>query len=266
MTKLILNRGVSWLLWLALAFVLITVTVWLSPLRGTAMDDEKIMMYPGDGLFGEPFDATGWFANGMYRRNRYADERVGFSNTGMTRVAPPPFPDWQLEDLRIWIAMGLEQPTPGGRVTPQAAIDQVGDPSFDPRHQIIYQGSGFIAPDEPTDGYAFYMLHDGKRYFVALDRDPISGKITSASRAISLGPRELEERLFEELETRRKLAAWRNAPGLRASSGQPCPYPGVWECLDCTPGGEKQRKFAHEAILPQVDGRDVTWRMVRGHQ
>lgn len=228
------------------------------------MDDEKIMMYPGDGLFGEPFDATRWFASGMYRRNLYQDGRPGFDDVGMTRIAPPPFLDTQLEHLRIRITMALDEPDRDLRPVPASAIERVMDPGFDPRPQIIYMGSGFDAPDKPVDGYSFYMLHEGKRYIASLDRDPVDGQIVSSRRVISLGAR--EERLFRELEEREKLTTWRNASGLRARSGEPCPHPGTWECLDCTPGPQNQKYFVHEAVLPQVDGRDVTWRMVRPYR
>nr|WP_255322065.1 hypothetical protein [Pseudomonas aeruginosa] len=49
--------------------------------------------------------------------------------------------------------------------------------------------------------------------------------------------------------------------GRQARSGEPCPWPGYWACEDL-PSGE--RLFAHGATLPQLEGRDVTWRLVRG--
>jgi len=45
-------------------------------------------------------------------------------------------------------------------------------------------------------------------------------------------------------------------PGARATSGQPCPYHGVWHCEDTPPGPQA---FAYGAPLPQVQERDVTW-------
>ena len=254
--------------WLMPALALIGATAWFSPLRGTAMNDEKIMMYAGGSLFGELFDATSWFASGMYRRDLYPDERRGFAQVGMTRIAPPPFPDSQLEELRIRIAGALDRSEGFDDVPrmPEAAIEKVRDQDFDPRPQIVYSASGFDAPDEPVDTYIFYMLYEGKRYFVTFDRDPVSGEIIMSSRDISLKNKEEEERRFRELEEQEKLAAWRNAPGLRARSGQPCPYPGTWECLECAPGLQNQRNFMHAATLPQVDGRDVTWRMVRAYE
>jgi len=49
-------------------------------------------------------------------------------------------------------------------------------------------------------------------------------------------------------------------PGLRAKSGQPCPYPGVWSCEDW-PSGEQT--FMHGVPLPEVEGRTVTWRLLK---
>lgn len=50
-------------------------------------------------------------------------------------------------------------------------------------------------------------------------------------------------------------------PGLRANSGQPCPYPGVWSCEDWPTG---EQTFMHGVSMPQVGGRSVTWKLVRG--
>lgn len=45
-------------------------------------------------------------------------------------------------------------------------------------------------------------------------------------------------------------------PCMRATSGQPCPYPGLWHCEDVPIG---PRAFTFGTPLPQVQGRDVTW-------
>ncbi|CAD5105747.1 hypothetical protein PSEWESI4_00002 [Pseudomonas carbonaria] len=47
----------------------------------------------------------------------------------------------------------------------------------------------------------------------------------------------------------------------RVVSGEACPWPGYWACEDL-PSGE--RLFAHGVTLPQWEGRDVTWRLLRG--
>ncbi|WP_206860802.1 type VI immunity family protein [Lysobacter changpingensis] len=48
--------------------------------------------------------------------------------------------------------------------------------------------------------------------------------------------------------------------GVRIRSGQPCPYPAVWECLDIPVGPQT---VMHGVPMPQVNGRDVTWQLVR---
>ncbi|CAD5106669.1 type VI immunity family protein [Zestomonas carbonaria] len=49
--------------------------------------------------------------------------------------------------------------------------------------------------------------------------------------------------------------------GARVTSGQPCPYPGVWHCEDIPIGPQT---FMHGVPMPRVEGRDVTWILVRG--
>ncbi|WJV25558.1 MULTISPECIES: type VI immunity family protein [Pseudomonas] len=51
---------------------------------------------------------------------------------------------------------------------------------------------------------------------------------------------------------------WVDLPphAMRITSGQPCPYPGVWYCEDIPVG---PRTFMHGVTMPQVQGRDVTW-------
>ncbi len=49
-------------------------------------------------------------------------------------------------------------------------------------------------------------------------------------------------------------------PGARCKSGEPCPWPGAWASEDVPTGA---RLMIHGQFFPQVDGRDVTWRLVR---
>ncbi|WP_244847474.1 PoNe immunity protein domain-containing protein [Caballeronia sp. SL2Y3] len=51
-----------------------------------------------------------------------------------------------------------------------------------------------------------------------------------------------------------------DTPGMRARSGEPCPYPGVWTCEEAP---SIERAFGHGVTLPTLDGRAVTWRLVR---
>ncbi|WP_454726510.1 MULTISPECIES: hypothetical protein [Cupriavidus] len=49
--------------------------------------------------------------------------------------------------------------------------------------------------------------------------------------------------------------------GSITASGQPCPWPGYWACQELPTG---ERWFAHHERFPEVDGRPVTWRLMRG--
>ncbi|WP_187669615.1 hypothetical protein [Zestomonas carbonaria] len=215
---------------------------------------EKIMMIPAREQ--PAFDATRWFTSGMYRRKESPLEGWKYNPYGMTRVSPPAFPSEQLPELRDWIAFGIKNDY--GKMTlevPDVADDLLRDERFDPRPQIVYVFSGFQETDKPRDNYIFYALIEGKRFFVLLERDGISGEIISARRESRMRGMRKEDMdaLFQVLEKRQK-------PGLRVSSGQPCPYPGVWECLDCPLAPQT---FAHGVTLPQVEGRVVTWRLVK---
>jgi hypothetical protein len=53
----------------------------------------------------------------------------------------------------------------------------------------------------------------------------------------------------------------KRGPGMYAKSGEACPYPGVWECVE-RPVGTQTVAFG--VPMPQVDGLDVTWRLVKG--
>ncbi|WMD19178.1 DUF3396 domain-containing protein [Achromobacter seleniivolatilans] len=50
------------------------------------------------------------------------------------------------------------------------------------------------------------------------------------------------------------------ASAARVRSGEPCPYPGSWTCEEFPTGSQT---FMHQAIMPQINGRDVTWVMVK---
>lgn len=49
-------------------------------------------------------------------------------------------------------------------------------------------------------------------------------------------------------------------PGARCKSGEPCPWPGAWANEDVPTGA---RLMSHGHFFPQIDDRDVTWRLVR---
>jgi hypothetical protein len=53
----------------------------------------------------------------------------------------------------------------------------------------------------------------------------------------------------------------RRGPGMYAKTGEHCPYPGVWECVERPVGTQT---IAYGVPMPQVDGHDVTWRLKKG--
>lgn len=223
--------------------------------------DEKIMMVPERPQDSPPFDATHWFTNGMYKRRSATPLGPGdtaFNHWGMDRVRPPDFPDEQVMELRTWIMTGLEIGNPlfsMPQLPPGSEETILYNKNFDPRSQIIYNLSGFEEKDKPVDTYTFYTLLDGKRFFVQLDRDALTGKIIGARREPNISTMTSKEQdvLFGKLEKRQQ-------PGLRVRSGTACPYPGVWECDDCELGPQT---FSHGVVLPKVQGREVVWRLVK---
>ncbi|WP_152623838.1 T6SS immunity protein Tli4 family protein [Pseudomonas sp. PI1] len=50
--------------------------------------------------------------------------------------------------------------------------------------------------------------------------------------------------------------------GLRVTSGTPCPWPGVWTCEEAPQLGAQT--IAHGVPMPSVEGKAVTWRLLRG--
>ena len=53
----------------------------------------------------------------------------------------------------------------------------------------------------------------------------------------------------------------RRGPGMYAKTGEHCPYPGVWECVERPVGTQT---IAYGVPMPEVDGQDVTWRLTQG--
>ncbi|MBN3825931.1 hypothetical protein G3O00_20195 [Burkholderia sp. Ac-20384] len=234
--------------------------------------NEKIMMRVSED---EPlFDATKWFANGMYERiplrdedRAYYPEGTQYVDTSMRRIFPPSFTDEQVEILQMRIVRALKEESVAAdfRQTVPSSVDDLGlGSSFDPRPQIVYSTSGFRDYGDgepkmiPIDHYTFYTLLEGKRFYVYIDRNGETGDIAFAYRAhSSLFPADEEERRFQELQSKADLRSRLDAPGWKKRSGEPCPWPGTWECLELPVG---KQTFAHNMPFPQIDGQDVTWR------
>ncbi|RQP34980.1 hypothetical protein [Burkholderia ubonensis] len=234
---------------------------------------ERIMMRVSED---EPqFDATQWFANGMYQRipvrdedRIYHPEGMLYADTSMRRISPPPFTDEQVESLQINIVMALKGEIFPADFPPKVppSVDDIGlDSGFDPRPQIVYLTSGFRdygddKPKVPVDYYTFYTLLEGKRFYVYIDRNGETGEILLASRShISHIPENEEERRFQELQSKSDLQSRLDAPGWKKRSGELCPWPGTWECLELPVG---KQTFAHNMPFPQINEQDVTWRFV----
>ena len=235
--------------------------------------NEKIMMRVSEE---EPlFDATQWFANGMYQRIRVGDEdRIYYPegtlyvDTSMRRISPPPFPDDQVESLQINMVMALRGEIFPADFPPKVppSVDDIGlGSSFDPRPQTVYLASGFRdygddKPKIPVDYYTFYTLLEGKRFYVHIDRNGETGEILFAYRShSSFLPKQEEERRFQPLQSKADLQSMLNEPGWKMRSGEFCPWPGTWECLELPVG---KQTFGHNVPLPQISGQNVTWRFV----
>ncbi|WP_372437881.1 hypothetical protein ACCM60_07050 [Pseudomonas chlororaphis subsp. aureofaciens] len=236
--------------------------------RGQGMD-EKILMRAS---FDEPpFDASPWFADGKYQRVPNDDQQLfpglKYSPIIMMRTSPQPFTDDEVRSLRLRIYMALTDPL-GANFSPQVpkSVEGFGPGSdYDPRSQVVYINSGFrpgfAPPGVAFDYYKFYALLGGERFFVAIVRDGETGEIISTHRMHSFGiPKDEEERRFQELQSKADHQARLDAPGLKKRSGELCPWPGIWECLELPVG---QQTFAYNYPFPQINGQDVTWRHVR---
>ena len=235
--------------------------------------NEKIMMRVLED--DPPFDATQWFASGMYQRISLKDEDkvyyprgAQYNDTTMLRISPPPFTDEQVEILQMRIVRALK-----GKIFPAdfppkvpPSVDELGlDSGFDPRPQIVYLSSGFMdfgddKPKVPVDYYTFYTLLEGKRFYVFIHRNGATGEILRTSRSRSSHiPEDEEERRFQPLQSKADLQSRLDEPGWKQRSGELCPWPGTWECLEFPIG---KQTFAHNMPFPKINGQDVTWRFV----
>lgn len=235
--------------------------------RGQDMN-EQIMMRAS---FDEPmFDASPWFASGKYQRVPNEDKQLfpglKYSPIIMMRTSPQPFTDDEVRSLRVRIYMALTDPL-GAAFSPLVpkSVEIFGPGSdYDPRSQVIYINSGFrpgfAPPGVAFDYYEFYALLDGERFFVSIVRDGETRAIVSTNRGHSLSiPKDEEERRFQELQTKADHQSRLDSPGWKIRSGELCPWPGTWECLELPVG---KQTFTHNIPFPQVNGQDVTWRFV----
>jgi hypothetical protein len=126
------------------------------------------------------------------------------------------------------------------------------DENFDPRPQLLYIASSFDEIDKPRDIYRAYLLIEGERYFVRLERDAITGEIESMSRTHSAYVDEArEEWLFKRLEERQNKQTPPSKDTvfpMAVLEGNSCPKTGYW----WTPGVEGERPFNQGERMPIV--------------
>ncbi|MHA6492125.1 hypothetical protein ACX0MV_02605 [Pseudomonas borbori] len=165
---------------------------------------KKIMMYYGGFEIEEMFDATQWFASGMYRpRTIEADGSA--SKVTLLRSKPAPFKPEHLNELPYVAAGALDEKLE------EADLDEflMNPPALNKR--IRYAYSAFAEPNKPEDYYHLFLELGGKRYAVTFSRDAQTGDIlpvSSAKEVIDGSPAHAEFlKVFAEIE-----AAEREAP------------------------------------------------------
>jgi hypothetical protein len=190
-------------------------------------DNEPIIMKYGEIYRDNEFDATAWFENGMYQPRKFYvyGGREESTDLTMLRVSVPPFPDSDLVDLRAWLVAGLNPVThsiPELWPPPENYERILMNKHFDPRPQIQYSYSYFIEPNKPIDVFDAYLLLEGKRFYVSLKRDALTGEINAASRLWATEiPEEEEDVLMRQMEISGRH-------GIFASGGGRCPKTGWW--------------------------------------
>ncbi|MFE0499695.1 hypothetical protein ACFW0P_02800 [Lysobacter soli] len=65
---------------------------------------------------------------------------------------------------------------------------------------------------------------------------------------------------YEDANEPETALAPSRGPGMYAKTAEPCPYPGVWECVEQPVG---HQTIAFGVPMPNVDAQAVTWRLVK---
>ncbi|MBU2322926.1 MAG: hypothetical protein KJ884_08150 [Gammaproteobacteria bacterium] len=130
---------------------------------------KKIMMYYGGFEIEEMFDASQWFASGMYKtRNIEADG--GASNVTMLRSQPKPFTREQVTELPYVAAEAFDQSHLEGIDTQALVLDPP-----DLSQRIRYAYSAFAEPNKPEDYHYLYLELAGRRFAITFSRDAQTG-------------------------------------------------------------------------------------------
>lgn len=129
---------------------------------------KKVMMYYGGFEVEEMFDASQWFANGMYKpRNIEADG--GASNVTMLRSQLKPFTSAQLAELPLIASSVLRDEYP--ELDRSILLDTSPDFSY----RIRYTYSAFAIPNKPEDYYYLYLELDNRKFAIRFSRDAMTG-------------------------------------------------------------------------------------------
>ncbi len=159
-------------LWsLALIAAMATAGAYLNA-KESAMS-KKIMMYYGGFEIEEMFDASQWFASGLYK-HRYIAENGEASNVTMLRSRPLSFTREQLDDLPYVTAGAFDYSHLAGTDT-QAFL--LNPPDLSKR--IRYTYSAFAEPNKPRDYYNLFLQLHGRRFVISFSRDAQSGDALS---------------------------------------------------------------------------------------
>lgn len=130
---------------------------------------KKHMMYYGGFDIEEMFDASQWFASGMYKpRNIEADG--GASNVTMLRSRPLPFAAPQYAELPLIASSELRDEYP------ELDRTMLIDNPPDLRQRVRYTYSAFAKPNKPEDYYNLYLELNSRRFVVTFARDAQTGE------------------------------------------------------------------------------------------
>lgn len=154
------------LLWTLAVALIIGAGLYLNAKEGAM--PKKIMMYYGGFEVEEMFDASQWFASGMYKP-RHIEADGGASNVTMLRHKPMPFTAAQYDELPLIASSRLRWEFPD--LERESLLDDPPDLS----KRVRYAYSAFAEPNEPRDYYDLFLELHGQRYVVTFARDAQSG-------------------------------------------------------------------------------------------
>jgi hypothetical protein len=125
-----------------------------------------------------------------------------------------------------------------------------------PRDPLIEPTPSHVIAGEPipTKGWWYTLAkHGSRQHFKAGDLAPQISQGASRGRVIW-------QRDIDQDAAKAEPPSLASPGAVRVRSGEPCPYPGIWVCED-EPGAPQP--FAYQTPMPQVNGRDVCWAMVK---